>query len=109
MTSQKVKKKTDRELFGLLTEKISQGAYFFTNHAKKRLVERELLELEILDILIGKVNKKRKRNKRKEKYTIGCEDWNYCVEGMSATENKVRIVFSFSAENMVIITVIALL
>ena len=67
MTTRK-SKKTDHELFQLLSEKITTGDYFFTNHAKQRLIERELLELEVIDILAGKSKKKRKRNKAKEKY-----------------------------------------
>ena len=102
----KSKRKTDRELFRLVSEKITRNEYFFTNHAKQRLIERELLEPEILDILSGKPGKKRRRNKAKEKYMADCQNWNYCVEGMGVNKNKIRIIFSFSKENIVIITVI---
>lgn len=108
MEMERSKKKTDRELFRLVSEKIIRGEYFFTNHARQRLIERELLELEILDILNGKSGKKRKRNKRKEKYTADCQDWNYCIEGVGVNKNKIRIIFSFSEENVVIITVISI-
>ncbi|MCX7124933.1 MAG: DUF4258 domain-containing protein [Gammaproteobacteria bacterium] len=100
------KRKNNRELFQSLSVKIAEGDYFFTNHAKQRLKERELLEFEILDILIGKRGKKRRRNKGKENYTPGNQDWNYCIEGIDVSERKIRIIFSFSEENIAIITAI---
>src|SRR3990167_3951325 len=102
----KSKKKTDHELFRLLYEKITQGNYFLTNHAKQRIAERELLELEIINILSGRLSKKRKRNKRKDKYITEYREWNYCIEAIDTNENKIRIIFSFLEENMVVITVI---
>src|SRR5579864_4721387 len=109
MTKPNPQKKTDYDLFQLLSEKIDQGGYFFVNHAKQRILERGLLEIEILDILNGRDGKKRKRNKRKEKYCAGYPDWNYCVEGIGADRNKIRIVFSFSEEFLIIITAIQLI
>lgn len=108
MKINKPKKKADGALFQLISEKIICGEYFFTNHAKQRIIERGLLELEILQILNGMPSKKRRRNKRKDQFTEDNPDWNYCIEGMSVNENKIRIIFSFSETYMIIITAILL-
>ncbi len=106
MDIQKPEKKGDAELFQLLGEKLNQGAYFFSNHAKQRLAERKIYEYEVLDILKGKPDKKRRRRASKEKYTEEYNDWNYCVEGLDDHGDRLRVVFSFSETNTVVITVI---
>ena len=104
----KPKKKSDRELIQLLSEKITQGDYVFLKHAKQRLKDRNISDLEVLDILQGKSGRMRKRNKMKDKYEKGHQDWNYCIEGINLDGIKIRIIFSFNENLMPIITVIRL-
>jgi len=101
-------KKTDGELYSLLEAKIECQEYVFLNHAKQRLKDRKIIDIDVLDILEGKKGRKRKRNKSKDKYEPGYEDWNYCIEGSNLDEIKIRIIVSFDDDNMLIITVIRL-
>ena len=99
-------KKTDIELFKLLEEKIKSGKYIFLKHAKIRQQERQILDIEVLDILEGKKGRNRRRNHIKDQYTIGYQDWNYCIEGTDLDENSIRIIISFMNDLVPIITVI---
>ena len=63
----KPKKKTDAELFELLAKNIRNGNYIFLTHAKIRLKDRMISDIEVIDILEGKIGRKRKRNKAKDK------------------------------------------
>ena len=99
-------KKTDKELFRLLTEKIAMKEYIFLVHAKKRLKDRNISDLDVLWILEGKEGYRRERNKQKDKYEVGKEDWNYCIEGVNLDGVRIRIIISFENNSMPIITVI---
>lgn len=104
-------KKTDKELYALINKKIELGEYVFLKHSKIRLKERNVLELDVLNILQGKKGYNRKRNKRKDSYAIElfgvlAEDWKYCIEGTDIDGNSIRIIISFSENLMPIITVI---
>ena len=44
-------KKTDKELLSLIETKIIQKKYIFLKHAQQRLLERNILELDVLNIL----------------------------------------------------------
>jgi len=101
-------KKPDRELFELISASIKTGNYVFLKHAKKRLEEREILDIEVLDILEGKLGKKTKRNKSKDTHEDGRQDWNYCIEGEGIDSDNIRIIISFTDDLMPIITVIRL-
>ena len=96
----------DSELWFLLEEKITAGNYFFVAHAKKRLTDRDITDTDVLDILENINNKKRKRNKSKDTYISGYQNWNYCIEGNDLDGNKLRIIISFDNELMLVITVI---
>ncbi|MBH47249.1 MAG: hypothetical protein CME71_03665 [Halobacteriovorax sp.] len=98
-------KKTDKELYRLLSEKIASGDYVFKKHAKQRLEDREINDLEVLDILQGKSKRDRHRNKSKDKYESGNQDWNYCIEGQNLDKYRIRIIISFADDLMPIITV----
>jgi len=104
----KPKKKTDAELFEFLAKNIRNGNYIFLTHAKIRLKDRMISDIEVIDILEGKIGRKRKRNKAKDKYEDGYQDWNYCIEGINLDGEKIRIIFSFVDDFMPIITVIRL-
>jgi hypothetical protein len=100
------KKKTDSELWSLLIQKLSEGNYIFLEHAKMRLKDRGMIDIDILDILENKNNRKRKRNKSKDTYTPGYQDWNYCIEGNDLSGKKIRVIVSFDDQFLLIITVI---
>jgi hypothetical protein len=102
------RKKSDSEILSLLDEKIRAEEYFFTEHAKSQCKKRDLLELEVLDILEGKIGSKRKRNANKDLYEKARRDWNHCIEGINPDNQKIRIVFTFFEEMVPIITVIVL-
>lgn len=78
MKKPKPRKKIDTELWNIISDKIGYGNYVFLNHAKQRLKDRAISDLEVLSILENKANRKRKRNKRKDTYTADYVDWNYC-------------------------------
>ena len=101
-------KKSDGELFELISEHIEYGNYIFLKHAKQRLEERAILDIEVLDILEGKPGRKTKRNKSKDKHEEGRHDWNYCIEGASLDGEKIRVIVSFDEDLMPIITVVRL-
>ena len=101
-------KKTNKELYELIETKIADKEYIFLNHAKQRLKDRAILDIDVLDILEGKPSRNRKRNKSKDKYDIKYEDWNYCLEGCNLDGVGIRVIVSFDDEYMLIITVIRL-
>ena len=88
-------KKTDRELMRTVSTRIELGEYVFLNHAKQRLQDRNISDLDVLAILQGKPGRRRKRNKAKDKYEDGRQDWNYCIEGVNVDMEKIRIIISF--------------
>jgi hypothetical protein len=98
-------KKTDKELFDLLDKSIADGNYVFNKHAKQRQKDRSISDLEVLDILEGKYKRNRHRNKAKDKYEDGFEDWNYCIEGENLDGAKIRIIVSIKDGLVPIITV----
>ncbi len=101
----KPEKKSDLSLFELVERRVENVDYIFLPHAKARLSERDILEPAVLDILEGRHGRKRKRNKRKDAYKDGNKDWNYCIEGVSPDNEKIRIILSFDEKMMLIITV----
>lgn len=109
----KPSKKTDQELFALIEQKIKERNYLFVKHAKERQQQRNISELDVLNILEGKSGYDRKRNKSKDSYESKYihekpQDWKYCIEGKDIDEKKVRIILTFTDDLMPIITVINL-
>ncbi len=98
-------KKSDIELFDFLDAKITDGEYIFKEHARQRQKDRNISDLEVLDILQGKPKRNRHRNKKKDDYKAGYKDWNYCIEGKNVDEKGIRIIISFEDELIPIITV----
>jgi hypothetical protein len=106
--SDKPIKKSDKELWTLIEEKLNDRDYIFLPHAKQRQKDRNISDLDVLDILENKPGRKRQRNKKMDRYTAGYIDWNYCIEGWDLdNENKIRIIISFES-NLLIVTVIRL-
>lgn len=104
-------KKTDKELFTLIEEKIREGKYVFDVHVKARQKQRNISQLDVLNILEGKKGFNRKRNKRKDSYDSDYiykkpQDWRYCIEGKDIDDKDVRIILTFDDDYMPIITVI---
>jgi hypothetical protein len=104
-------KKTDKELFALIEERILEGKYIFLSHSKQRIKERNLSQLDVLSLLSGKKGYGRRRNKKKDVYeppSISelAEDWKYCIEGYDIDGNQLRVIITFTDELMPIITVI---
>lgn len=102
--SDKPIKRTDRELYSLLAAKVSSGDYIFLKHARLRQQDRQISELDVIHILKGDAG--RKRNKRKDSYDPGKEDWKYCFEGFDIDGLKIRIIITFEDEYLLVITVI---
>lgn len=95
----------------LIEEKIKEGSYIFLPHAKQRLIERNISDLDVIYVLSGKKGYNRTRNKKKDTYEPGlfggiALDWKYCIEGQDLDRNKMRIVVTFTEDLMPIITVI---
>lgn len=107
MSQVKVGKKNDLDLWYLISQKITGVRYVFLNHAKERLVDRKITDIEVLDILEHK--NKCRRNKSKDSYMPGYPDWKYCIEGKSFQgQPNIRVIISFDQEFMLVITVIRL-
>ena len=109
----KPSKKADQELFTLIERKIIEKNYIFAKHAKERQQQRNISDLDVLNILKGKTGYERKRNKSKDSYESSYihnkpQDWKYCIEGKDIDERKVRIILTFTDDLMPIITVINL-
>jgi len=106
-------KKTDKELLSLIETKIIQKKYIFLKHAQQRLLERNILELDVLNILSGKKGYGRKRNKKKDTYeqyffSELTQDWKYCIEGCDIDGEPLRIIITFNDDLMPIITAITI-
>ena len=102
--SDKPIKKTDRELYRLFAAKIASGEYIFLKHAKLRQQDRQIRDLDVIYILKGRVA--RKRNKRKDTYDLGKQDWKYCIEGVDIDGLKIRVIITFEEAYLLVITVI---
>jgi hypothetical protein len=103
----KAPKKKDFDLWSMITQKILSVHYIFLNHAKARLADRKISDIEVLDILEHK--DKCKRNKSKDSFTPGYQDWKYCIEGKSFEgQPKIRVIISFNDDLLLVVTVIRL-
>ena len=98
-------KKSDKELFSLIELKVAKNKYIFLPHARQRMLERNITAIDILYLLQG--YSKRIRNKKKDIYEHGKEDWKYCIEGMPR-DIKIRVIITFTSDMMPIITAINL-
>ncbi|HRD70354.1 MAG TPA: DUF4258 domain-containing protein [Legionella sp.] len=104
-------KRPDKELFALIEQKIREKSYAFVPHAQQRMLERCILEIDVINILKGISGYERSRNKLKDIYEAqyiheDAEDWKYCIEGKTIDGKKVRIIITFAEDLMPIITVI---
>lgn len=109
----KIQKKTDKELYELIINKINSGYVLFTSHALKRMSERNITEMVILAILLKSKGATRRRNKRKDTFedisiVEKAQDWKYCIEGEFLESETIRIIITFNDNKMPVITVINL-
>ncbi|TNF70088.1 MAG: DUF4258 domain-containing protein [Gammaproteobacteria bacterium] len=102
-------KKDDKVLFSLLEEKINKKQYRFLLHARKRQKDRSITEVDVIKILKGERRYNRRRNKSKDSYQEGREDWKYCIEGINMDDEHIRVIVTFEGDLMPIITVIKLI
>ena len=81
--SQKYKptKKSDKALNLLISGRINSNDYVFVKHATQRLKVREISDLDVINILLRTKGYNTRRNKKKDVYEDGQQDWKYCVEG----------------------------
>lgn len=111
--SEKPLKKSDKQLFTLIEQKIMETNYIFLNHAKQRQQERKISDIDVLNILEDKPGYGRSRNKKKDAYEATCfnqkpQDWKYCIEGKDIDGQRIRIIITFTDDLMPIITVMNL-
>lgn len=99
---------SDRDLYSRIGQSIDNRNYIFLKHAKQRLEERQITDIDGLDILEGKAGRKRLRNKKNDSYQSGQAEWKYCIEGINLDGLPIRIIISFEKGYMPIITVINL-
>lgn len=97
-----------RELWDLIEEKVREERYVFLNHAKQRLSDRGINDLSVLNILSNQKGYARRRNKNKDIYITGRNDWNYCIEGKDLSRSKIRVIVSFDWFLLLVVTVIRL-
>lgn|SRR5690554_5718111 len=84
-------------------EHLESGNYIFTIHALERLRQRNITDVETIDILVNGWHEK-----RKDKFDEVYEAWNYSIRGTTREESRdLRIIISFDGP-MLIITVIDL-
>jgi hypothetical protein len=105
----KPKKKSDKEIYSLIEEKMKDKNYYVLPHAKERQKERNISDLAVINILNNKPGYHRKRNKSKDKYENQF-DWNYCIEGFDlGMGKKIRLIITFTEEShLLVITVMRL-
>ncbi|APC96152.1 MULTISPECIES: DUF4258 domain-containing protein [Francisella] len=101
----KPSKKSDKELFSLIEQKIADKKYIFLPHVRQRMLERNITAIDVLYLLQG--YSKRIRNKKKDSYEHDREDWKYCIEGKPRDTN-IRVIITFTLDMMPIITAINL-
>lgn len=98
-------------MFSLIESKIAQKKYIFLKHSQQRMLERNIIQLDVLNILSGQRGYGRKRNKKKDTYeqyifSELSQDWKYCIEGCDVDREPLRIIITFTDDLMPIITAI---
>lgn len=101
-------KQPDDVLLAFIEKKVLDEDYVFVHHAKVRLDERNITDIDVLDILENKPNRNRKRNSKKDSFHKDHHQWNYCIEGSTLDDENIRIIVSFDVKFLLIITVIRL-
>lgn len=83
---------------------IEEGRYLDTRHAQERQSERKMNRLEVLYVL-----KNGHHEKKKDKFDVVHQAWNYAIRGKTIDKRELRVVVSFDEPSgMLIITAIEL-
>lgn len=95
----------------MIEQKILEGKYIFLSHSKQRIKERNIPQLDVISLLLGKKGYGRRRNKKKDAYESPsiselAEDWKYCIEGCDIDGSSLRVILIFTDALTPIITVI---
>ncbi len=98
-----MKEKKVQNLLGAIRTCLEKGQYFDTRHSQARQNERSITRPEITYVL-----RSGRHEPSKDKYDKKYKAWNYAIKGKTVDKNELRIIVSFDAESMLIITTIKL-
>ena len=82
---------------------VDQGHYLDTRHAHQRQSERKISRPEVLFIL-----RHGHPEKKKDKFDLHHQSWNYSIRGKTVDRRELRIIVSFDKSGLLIITAIDL-
>ena len=91
------------ELLSKLSSSVEKGHLRFTKHALERMVERNILRLEVEYVL-----RNGHHEKRKDAFDDVFDSWNYSIRGKTVDDKTLRIVVNFEKPNFIVITAIDL-
>ena len=92
------------DLLKLVRECLAKGSERYSKHANDRLQSREVTRQEVRQVLTTGYHEK-----RKDVFDEQYGSWHYSIRGKSIDGRSLRIVVSFDARNMIVITVIDLM
>jgi len=90
-----------QNLLDAVRQCIDRGHYFDTRHATDRQSERSISRTEIIYVL-----KNGRHEKSKDQYQERFKAWNYAIRGRTVDRRDIRVIVSFDADGMLIITAI---
>ncbi len=82
---------------------IEGSTYYFVQHARNRLDQREVTESEVAYVL-----KNGWHEAQKDQYDDKHKTWKYAIRGKTIDSKELRVVVAFVTSDLVIITVIDL-
>ena len=91
------------DLLGSVRNCLDQGRYLDTRHASLRQIQRGISRIEILHVLRNGFHEQ-----KKDQLDTAFKCWNYAIRGKTIDKRALRIIVSFDANNMLIITAIEL-
>lgn len=98
-----MKKEKISELLRKIKECLETGNYKFSKHALERRKERFISLPDILEVLRHGYHEK-----TKDVWNEQFNEWDYAVRGKTVDQASCRIIVSFDAKGLLIITVIRL-
>ena len=88
------------DVLSKIRDKASRGVYVPVDHAKERMNQREVSDPEVRYILEHGY-----RESKKDEYKQEHRAWSYSMRGKTVDGRPLRIVVSFDADDLLIITV----
>lgn len=82
---------------------VEAGNYCISNHAYERSQDRLIPMPHVEQVLLHGFHEK-----RKDTFSEEFKSWNYSIRGKSPDFDDVRVVVSFTRENLLVVTVINL-